>query len=253
MAALQTEAIVLSAIRYGETSKIVRLITRDHGVLSAIAKGALRPRSRFGAAVQVLSRGVAHLIPPRHGELHTLVAFDLLHLPVALGARLERFAAALAMAELLQRFAPADAHPELYDAMQGATAALERAPADRAESLGIRSLWHLVALLGFAPALDACALDGTVLPDEGRLAFSLSDGGALCAECARTRAANWLPAGDRQDLATLLDPDAEPPVFDARHATAHRRLLARFVHHQLADGASLPALEFWLREPWDGA
>lgn len=249
MAALQSEAIVLSAIRYGETSKIVRLVTPDHGVVSAIAKGALRPRSRFGAAVQVLSRGVAHLIPPRHGELHTLTAFDLLHLPVGLGTRLERFAAALAMAELLQRFAPADADPELYQALRDAIAALEPASPGDVEGLGLRSLWQLVSLLGFAPSLAACSLDGTILP-EGRLAFSLNDGGALCASCAGTRAANWLPAEDRRDLETLLDPGMAPPVLDPRHATAHRRLLARFVHHQLADGAELPALEFWLREPW---
>ena len=50
MPLVSTPAIVLSALRYSETSKIVRLATRDVGVQSAIAKGALRPRSRFGAA-----------------------------------------------------------------------------------------------------------------------------------------------------------------------------------------------------------
>ena len=43
MPVVTTPAIVLSALRYSETSKIVRLATRDHGVQSAIAKGALRP------------------------------------------------------------------------------------------------------------------------------------------------------------------------------------------------------------------
>ena len=41
MALVNTTAIVLSALRYSETSKIVRLATRDLGVQSAIAKGAL--------------------------------------------------------------------------------------------------------------------------------------------------------------------------------------------------------------------
>ena len=57
-----TPAIVLSALRYSETSKIVRMATRDYGVQSVIAKGALRPRSRFGASLQLLSEGVAHLM-----------------------------------------------------------------------------------------------------------------------------------------------------------------------------------------------
>ena len=55
MSLVSTPAIVLSALRYSESSKIVRLATRELGVQSAIAKGALRPRSRFGAALQLLS------------------------------------------------------------------------------------------------------------------------------------------------------------------------------------------------------
>ena len=46
MPPITTPAIVLTTIRYGETSKIARLATRDLGVQSAIAKGASRPRSR---------------------------------------------------------------------------------------------------------------------------------------------------------------------------------------------------------------
>ena len=252
MATLQSEAIVLSAIRYGETSKIVRLATRDRGVVSAIAKGALRPRSRFGAALQLLSRGAAQYFAPRHGDLHTLVAFDLQHLPIALGADLERYSAALALAELVQRVGSADPHPEIFDALDWALHQLEQSAPGEAAVLGVKALWSLVCLLGFEPALDACALDGAVIP-EGPLAFSVAEGGAVCAGCARSVAANWLPPEDRADLARLLDPTGDLPRLDRRHVAAHRRLVARFVHHQVAEGANLPALDFWLREPWDRA
>lgn len=251
MTVLQSEAIILSAIRYGETSKIVRLATRERGVVSAIAKGALRPRTRFGAALQVLSRGVAQHLPPRNGDLHTLTGFDLVHLPMAVGEALPRYAAALAMAELVQRTGSADPHPEVFESVATAILELEHAAPEAAELVGLRALWSLVCVLGFEPALDACALDGAVLPAGGPLAFSVMEGGALCSDCARSRAANWLPADDRVDLASLLDPGAALPRLDARHATAHRRLLARFIHHQVAEGADLPALDFWLREPWE--
>ena len=55
MPLVSTPAIVLATLRYGETSKIVRLATREQGIQSAIAKGAMRPRSRYGAALQALS------------------------------------------------------------------------------------------------------------------------------------------------------------------------------------------------------
>jgi DNA repair protein RecO (recombination protein O) len=249
MPLVTTQAIILSALRYSETSKIVRLATREHGVQSAIAKGAMRPRSRYGAALQVLSEGQAQYLAKEHRELHVLTAFDLQQLHVSLAADLGRYATASALAEVMLRFAPADPHPESYDLFRDALAALEDAPADEAEALGFRLLWHLVSVLGFAPSLDECARDGATLPD-GALPFSTREGGALCAACAAEHGATRLPAEARADLTALLDPDATLPRLDPRHASAHRRLLARYVRHHLSEGTELPALEFWQHRPW---
>ena len=75
MSLVSTHAIVLRTYRYSETSKIVRLATRDLGVQSAIAKGVLRPRSPFGAALEATeaiwarfrarsTRATVHLLLP---------------------------------------------------------------------------------------------------------------------------------------------------------------------------------------------
>ena len=132
MPLVSTPAIVLSALRYSETSKIVRLATREHGVQSAIAKGALRPKSRFGAALQLLSEGQAQYLTKEHRELHVLTAFDLQHLHVGLAADLERYATASALAEVMLRFAPPDPHPESFDVLRDALGSSEaRAGAER--------------------------------------------------------------------------------------------------------------------------
>jgi DNA repair protein RecO (recombination protein O) len=230
MPLLVTPAIVLSTLRYSESSKIVRLATREFGVQSAIAKGALRPRSRFGAALQLLSEGQAQFLAKEHRELHILTAFDLQQLHVGLATDLARYATASALAEVMLSFAPSDPHPESYDLFRDALRALETAPAGEVEALGFRVLWHLVSVLGFAPSL-----------------------GALCPACAAQHDATELPPDARADLEALLDPDAELPGLDRRHGAAHRRLLARYVRHHLAEGAELPALDFWLRRPWEAA
>jgi DNA repair protein RecO (recombination protein O) len=250
MPLITTQAIILSALRYSETSKIVRLATREHGVQSAIAKGAMRPRSRYGAALQVLSEGQAQYLVKEHRELNVLTAFDLQQLHVSLAADLGRYATASALAEVMLRFAPADPHPESYDLFRDALAALEQAPAEEVEALGFRLLWHLVGVLGFAPSLDECARDGAPLPENGSLPFSTREGGALCAGCAAEHGATQLPPDARADLTALLDPDAALPRLDPRHASAHRRLLARYVRHHLSEGTELPALEFWQQRPW---
>ena len=248
-----TSAIVLSALRYGETSKIVRLATREHGVQSAIAKGALRPKSRFGGALQLLSEGQAQYLAKENRELHVLTAFDLGQLHVGLAADLSRYATAAALAEVMLRFAPPDPHPESYDLFRDALQTLEDAPPAEQDALGFRVLWHLVSVLGFAPSLDACVRDGTLLPEGGTLPFSTREGGALCPTCAAQHGATQLPAEARADLTALLDPDASLPALDERHGAAHRRLLARYIRYHLAEGAELPALDFWQRRPWVAA
>ncbi len=253
MPLVSTPAIVLSALRYSETSKIVRLATRDHGVQSGIAKGALRPKSRFGAALQLLSEGQAQLLLKEHRELHILTAFDLRRLHVGLAADLERYAVACALAEVMLRFAPPDPQPESFDLLQHALHELETAPAGEVEALGCRLLWQLVSVLGFSPSLDACVVDGTLLSAEGPLPFSTRDGGALCPACASRQGTTQLPARDREDLVALLDPSAVLPALDARHGAAHRRLLARYIRYHLAEGAELPALEFWMQRSWAAA
>ena len=253
MPQLDSPAIVLSTLRYSETSKIVRLATRAHGVQSAIAKGVLRPRSRFGAALQFLSEGQARLLVKEHRELHILAGFDLLRLHAGLAADLERYATASALAEVMLRFAPADPHPESYDLLREALGLLEIAPTPELEALGFRVLWQLVGTLGFAPELGTCVLDGTPLPLDGGLAFSTREGGALCAACAAGHGATQLPADARADLGALMDSGAALPGLDRRHAESHRRLLARYIRYHLGEGAELPALEFWLRRPWMAA
>src|SRR5213083_3485726 len=100
MSLVTTPAIVLQTYRYSETSKVVRLATRDLGVQSAIAKGATRPRSPFGAGLELLSEGVAQLYLREGRELQTLGAFDVVNLRRELARDLDRFAGAAALVEI---------------------------------------------------------------------------------------------------------------------------------------------------------
>ncbi|HQU71220.1 MAG TPA: recombination protein O N-terminal domain-containing protein, partial [Calditrichia bacterium] len=54
---LKTEALILGALRWRESSKIVHLYTRELGAVSVIAKGALRPKSPFRGALEALAAG----------------------------------------------------------------------------------------------------------------------------------------------------------------------------------------------------
>ena len=240
---LLTPALVLGSLRYGETSRIVRLATRDDGVVSAIAKGALRPKSRFGAALQLLSEGQAHLLPSRSSDLHTLVAFDLVATHSGLANNLGRFGAASALAELATRFVPPMANSFVYEQLCNDVSLIELAPVNAVGVVALRAMWRLIVELGLGPTVMRCARDGAALSD-GAVALSLRDGGLLCAACARAGATTRMTAADRADLTALVEPGAELPLLGDRQGAAHRRLLWRWVREHLGDGA-MPALDAW--------
>ncbi|MGH7592384.1 MAG: DNA repair protein RecO [Gemmatimonadales bacterium] len=241
---LLTPAIVLGALRYGETSRIVRLATREHGVVSAIAKGVLRPKSRFGAALQLLSEGQAHMLPSRSSDLHTLVAFDLTATHAGLAHHLDRFVAASALAEVATRFVPPVANASMYDRFRHDIELIELAPPDAIAVVALRAMWRLISALGVGPTVSCCARDGAPLP-AADVALSLREGGLLCAACAAQSATTRLDAGDRADFLALLAPGAALPWLSQRDAAAHRRLLLRWVREHLSGDGVMSALEQW--------
>lgn len=248
---MSTPAIVLATLRYRESSKIVRLATLELGVQSVIAKGALRPKSRFGASLQVLSEGSAIIHYRDRRDLQTLTAFDPSTVRMALAENLAAFATASVLAEMMLRFSPSERHPESYHLVRRGLDVLEASPPDAVDVIGLRLLWQLVRVLGFAPEMTACVRDGAPVMD-GAVAFSPGEGGVLCRSCAGP-AARLLPSDSRSDLLALLDASAPLPHLDERHAAAHRRLLARYVEYHLADGGVPPAMTFWLGRAWEAA
>jgi DNA repair protein RecO (recombination protein O) len=245
MAPVSTPALVLHAFPYGETSKIVRLLTPEHGLQSAIAKGALRPKSKFGARLQVLSEGTAQIYLKANRDLQTLAEFDVTVQRPELAADVARYAAATALAELILRSAQAEPHPEIYQAAVSELDHLARVPAEELQAASLAALWSVVGALGFAPSVMACARDGADLPS-GRIAFSVSDGGFLCAACSRGGSTASLEPDDRTVLERLVAGAGEPVgALSPKHAAAHRRLLVRFVERHLAEGRELKALAFW--------
>src|SRR3989442_4156563 len=106
MALVTTPAVVLRTYPYSETSKIVRLATRDLGVQSAIAKGVLRPKSRFAAGLVLLRGGMAGLSHRQQRVVPTLAPFDLLVLLRELSQAVGRFPRATAPTQLMLKMAP---------------------------------------------------------------------------------------------------------------------------------------------------
>src|SRR5687768_7487125 len=104
MTLISTDAIVLHMQDYLESSRIVRLATREHGVQSVLARGMRRPRSRFGSSLDLFASGVAQFTLKPGRELSNLSGFDVTRSRMALASDLDHFAGASALVELAMRF-----------------------------------------------------------------------------------------------------------------------------------------------------
>jgi DNA repair protein RecO (recombination protein O) len=249
MPLVTTPAVILHVMPYGDTSKIVRLLTRDLGLQSAIARGARRARSPTGPRLDLFAFGAATLRLRESRDLHPLAGFEITDAHGGLAHGLARFAAASAVAELALKCAPAEPHAAVFDAVAGGLAALGAAAEEDVDATALAACWAVVVALGFTPSLDRCVACGT--PLEGTLHFSAAQGGALCAaHRAGAGPLSRLAPSDAAALAALVAGLLPEAGLDARHAASHRRLLLTFVRHHLAEDRPLPALGFWDRSAW---
>src|ERR1700739_2472196 len=66
-------AVVLRQHKLGEADRIVTLLTRDHGLVRAVAKGFRRTRSKFGARLEPFAHIDAQLYAGRNLDIVTQV------------------------------------------------------------------------------------------------------------------------------------------------------------------------------------
>ncbi|MCY4087024.1 MAG: DNA repair protein RecO [Actinomycetia bacterium] len=181
---LSTEAVILRALRYGEADLILHVFTLERGRMGAIAKGARRTQSRFGARIEPFSHAELRLHLGR-GDLATLTGVELLRSHERLRGSYGCMATAQVAAEsVLRMFLEGDASPRAFEALVRFLDVLEEAGAAAdgpatdplVLSFGLKLLW----VAGFLPHLDGCASCGAPEPLE---AFSVSAGGGVCSAC----------------------------------------------------------------------
>lgn len=72
------EGIVIGERAYSETSKIINIITREHGIISCLAKGARTLKSDLRIVTTKLTYGFFH-IHYKENKLSTLVSVDVIN------------------------------------------------------------------------------------------------------------------------------------------------------------------------------
>lgn len=182
-------AICLRRLDYSETSQILLLFTRDHGLVRVIAKGAKRTTkagdSRFSGGIDLLDVGRAVLIHSLERDLSQLTEWSLLDGHLLLRRDLRRLYLAQLAAELVTLvFEEHDPHPEVFDDLGEALHLLSHT--DGEESVLVMAL-RLLRSAGLLPELGRCVGCQRSVVDESILDqsafFSPAAAGGVCNRC----------------------------------------------------------------------
>jgi DNA repair protein RecO (recombination protein O) len=151
------------------------------------------------------------------------------------------------------RFGGEEPSPVVYEALVAGLDAVASASAGTAADAALGAAWHLIARLGFSPAVDVCSACHRAVPAGESAPFSHPGGGVLCTSCADSApGARRLPAAARAALRAWLAGDAAAAGDDGARR-AHQRLLREFLGQHLNDGRELRAFVVWERGAWDAA
>jgi DNA repair protein RecO (recombination protein O) len=226
---VKTEAIVLRSIRYGEADRILHLYSKSRGRIGAIAKGARKPKSRFGGRLEPFFR-LDLILHEGRGDLLTVTSAATVDgYPRLRSSGPAIGAGARACDSVLRLLDAAEPNPPAYNLLCRYLGLLDDPSQERAAELETALAFRLKLALvaGFAPELAACARCGEA---EHLVGFSGAAGGVVCAGCE----AGSFPLGEEahrfmvEGLANAL---SEAPGADAKTLRQVERAVGETLEH----------------------
>jgi DNA repair protein RecO (recombination protein O) len=193
---LRTKAISLHSIPFAESSKVVTFFTCDFGKLNFLAKGARRPKSKFGGALETFTYASLILYKPETPKLYILSDAEIIRSFSELHTSTELYLAGSQIVEFVLRTVDfEEANARLFNLVLSALKILSNTDSIKklTDNLVLAFLLKGASFLGFRPELDNCVACRKPLPKlnrenmnkllQAKLFFDITKGGILCTRC----------------------------------------------------------------------
>ncbi len=185
MPLVETEGLVIKSYSLAEADRIVVFLTRDHGVVRGVAKGAKRLKSRFGSGLEPFSVVKLSYFQKDAVELVSIQRADLVRSYFGAASEPEFLQKFSYLGDLLSQFSPPhDPNETLYRMARACLEATAESPANLA-SVGVYFELWLLRLAGYLPDWSRCDECKRILDDvetaDVRANFHL-----ICSNCRRT-------------------------------------------------------------------
>ncbi len=227
------DGVVLRRLDYGETDRILTILTDRFGKFRVIAKGVRKPATRLAAHLELFAE--SRMVLSRGRDLDIVTGAETLELNVGLRDDLIALGVASHCVELVDRFlADRDENLVVYRALVQALHQLSTGVDARRVARAFEFL--LLGEMGVRPELFTCVVCGNpveAVPNR----FSVRGGGVLCADHADSdlgapllslagqKVMRLLIRGGRAEFLQIPIPDAVNDELEL--------VLGSFIKHQL--------------------
>lgn len=185
MPLIETESLVIKSYNLAEADKIVVLLTRDHGVVRGVAKGAKRLKSKFGSGLEPFSVVRVEYFHKDAVELVSIQKIELLQSNFAAASNPDFLQKFSYLGDLLITFSPPhDPNETLYRMVK---ACLETAAANPETllSTGVYFELWMLRLAGYMPDWSKCDECGRAFDDSEETSVR-ANYHLMCLNCRRS-------------------------------------------------------------------
>lgn len=174
-----TDGLVIKENNVGESDRVVQVLTRDKGLLSAFVSGARKPKSKNAAATALLC--YSHLTFTQTKDTYRITESEAINVFFDLRADIERLSPAQYICELCQVLVPYGVEGEEY--LRLALNSLHFISKGKLDIYSLKALTELrmMAISGFMPDLVGCRECGT--DRSFPMWLDLSGGDMVCNGC----------------------------------------------------------------------
>ncbi|MDD3453213.1 MAG: DNA repair protein RecO [Bacilli bacterium] len=174
---IDVEGIVISDSPYKETSKLIKIITREYGIISLLAKGCRTLKSDLRCVTTKLTYGQFHIIYKESG-LSTLISVDIKNNLKNIKKDISKISYVSFILDLTEQVMKQNENEEIFDLLMNAVLKID----ENYDAAIITSILELKYLdyLGVMPIIDGCSVCGST---KSIATLSSIRGGYICNNC----------------------------------------------------------------------
>jgi DNA repair protein RecO (recombination protein O) len=182
MSIQRAEAVILKTIPYGETSKILTVLTRDFGKITMLARGARDTKSKYGGSLELFTHISVIFYERETRDMQYMSDVTVLNPFLGIHNHLDRTYAALAILEMCHRAIHANEDCRAFFNLLVRT--LEGLDQSRQRPMNgfLYFMQQMAENLGFKMEFDRCDYCENVM-DHRTLYFNVERGRVVCESC----------------------------------------------------------------------